>query len=134
LQACVPVCLTSVGATDDCHMVEIETVLMPITFGAPYPERFIGVAQILTDVLPLAGRAIRFERLVSAELVREGEPATPAPPSPNDRWLPHPRAPHLRLVLTGERAAGDKEPRHLNDTLKTLLGYPRDDGKHTGGV
>src|SRR3954468_24517506 len=31
LRARVPVCLTSIGATDDCNMIEIETVLMPIT-------------------------------------------------------------------------------------------------------
>ncbi|HXJ03363.1 MAG TPA: PAS domain-containing protein [Micropepsaceae bacterium] len=121
LQACVPVCLSSIGATDDCHMIEIETVLMPIAFGAAHPERFLGVAQVLTDVLPLGGQPIRFERLVSSNLVREGEPSDRAPPPPSHgRWAPHPRAPHLRLVTTRE----DKEPlRLVDDAFKTLLGF-----------
>ena len=29
-----PLCLTSVGTTADCRMIEIETVLMPMTFNA----------------------------------------------------------------------------------------------------
>jgi len=103
-----PVCLTSVGATDDCRMVEIETVLMPITFGSEEPERFLAVAQVLTDVLPLAGRPISFERLVSSSLVREdddlGSSELPPPPAPpeavNGNWRPHPKAPHLRLVVS----------------------------------
>src|SRR5262249_17329499 len=68
-----PACLTSIGATEDCRMVEIETVLMPLTFGASAPERFLGVAQVLTDVAPLVGRYISFERLVSSGLVQEEE-------------------------------------------------------------
>jgi hypothetical protein len=125
LQASVPVCLTSIGATDDCHMVEIETVLMPISFGAAYPERFLGVAQVLTDVLPLAGQAISFERLVSSMLIHEDEPADEAPPPPpNVRGRPHPRAPHLRLVATGESVSGDKDPLRMDgDMFKTLLGF-----------
>ena len=104
LDTSVPACLTSIGATDDCHMAEIETVLMPITFGAANPERFLGVAQVLTDVLPLAGKAISFERLVSSTLVREDDPAATVRtiPSSNERGRPHPRAPHLRLVATRE--------------------------------
>jgi hypothetical protein len=91
-------------------MVEIETVLMPIVFGATHPERFLGVAQILTDVTALAGRTISFERLVSSNLVREGEsvdkvsaPVLPA----NEGWRTHPRAPHLRLVPARESAGQD---------------------------
>jgi hypothetical protein len=134
LQACIPVCLTSIGATDDCQMVEIETVLMPIAFGADYPERFLGVAQVMTDVLPLAGQAISFERLVSSMLVHEDDSADKAPPPspPNDRWRPHPRAPHLRLVATRETAGGDKDPLRLeDDAFKTLLGLVSENGRQT---
>ncbi len=108
----IPACLTSVGSTEDCRMVEIETVLMPVTFGSDEPERFLGVAQILTDVTPLAGRPISFERLVSAKLVREDEklipmdpPAMMPPPVSGDRT--HPRAPYLRLVASRCDVASD---------------------------
>jgi hypothetical protein len=113
----IPACLTSVGSTEDCRMVEIETVLMPVTFGSDEPERFLGVAQILTDVAPLAGRHISFERLVSAKLVREDEkliavdpPSMPPPPAHNHRG--HPRAPYLRLVASRCDAASD--PLHFD--------------------
>lgn len=103
-----PLCLTSVGATEDCQMVEIETMLMPITFGAANTERFLGLAQVLTDVSPLSGRSITFERLVASSLIREDEDIEtaelPPPPSPpmavNENWRTHPRAPHLRLVVS----------------------------------
>lgn len=125
LRACVPVCLTSIGATDDCHMVEIETVLMPIAFGANYPERFLGVAQVLTDVLPLAGHPISFERLVSSALVHEEDAfdkTPPPPPPPIERWRAHPRAPHLRLVTTSEAVQGDPDSLLLGgDPLVALL-------------
>jgi hypothetical protein len=111
LRTSVPVCVTSVGANDDCRMVEIETMLMPITFGGDHPERFLGVAQILTDVASLAGRAITFERLVTANLVREEQPATPSPPTtPNGGWASHPRAPHLRLVASNEAVRANSDP------------------------
>ncbi len=107
-----PLCLNSLGATEDCRMVEIETVLLPVTFGSHAPERFLGVAQVLTDVAPLLGRHISFERLVHASLIREGEskldelPSPPPPPPP----VPPPnsgrhvasRVPHLRLVVSRE--------------------------------
>jgi hypothetical protein len=103
----LPACVTSIGATEDCGMVEIETVLMPITFGANARERFLGVAQILTDVAPLSGRHITFERLVSAKLVREGENVQsiepPSLPPPSERTRP--RVPHLRLVASNPRIA-----------------------------
>jgi hypothetical protein len=102
-----PACVTSVGATEDCRMVEIETVLMPITCGAGAPERFLGVAQVLTDVAPLAGRYISFESLVSAELVHEEESATSQglPRPPPDSGHRNARAPHLRLVASRDSAS-----------------------------
>lgn len=105
-----PVCLTSVGATEDCRMIEIETILMPISFGSGKAERFLGLAQVLTDVSPLVGRSISFERLVASSLVREDEEIStielPPPPSPpaDESWVKHPRAPHLRLVVSHEQA------------------------------
>src|SRR5882672_2249427 len=114
-----PLCLNSLGATEDCRMVEIETVLMPITFGSHAPERFLGVAQVLSDVAPLLGRHISFERLVHASLIREGEnkldelpPSPPPPPAPNSGRRVLSRAPHLRLVVSRElKASGDDSMR-----------------------
>jgi hypothetical protein len=120
LKTRTPLCVTSVGATDDCRMVEIETVLMPISFGSEEPERFIAVAQLLSDVGPILGRALTFERLVSASLVREGasenisDDASPPPPPPRlrprEEGTSHPRAPHLRLVVSQNIAAEISDP------------------------
>jgi hypothetical protein len=133
LQLALPVCLTSIGATDDCHMIEIETVLMPISFGGTYPERFLGVAQVLTDVSPLAGQAISFERLVSSSLVHEDEPAkedAPPSPPPSDRGRPHPRAPHLRLVAVRESARGEKDPLRMDENaIKALFDFFQKPGR-----
>ncbi len=109
-----PLCLTSIGATEDCRMVEIETVLMPITYGGEEPKRFLAVAQVLTDVAPVTGRAITFERLVSSSLISEGGDARididmPPPPPPSLRN--HPRAPHLRLVVSQDLPAREEAPR-----------------------
>jgi hypothetical protein len=127
-----PLCLTSVGATEDCQMVEIETVLMPITFGSAMTERFLCLAQVLTDVSPLSGRAITFERLVASSLIREDEdiettelPPPPAPPmAANDSWRPHPKAPHLRLVVSRNAApALRRDPLHIDpqESLRNIF-------------
>ena len=126
LKAHLPVCLTSVAATNDCRVIEIETVLMPVTFGADHPERFLGVAQVLTDISPLAGKPINFERLVSSRLVYEDEPFThtPRPPSSHDGGRPHAKAPHLRLVSSRDTIMTRNEEMAFNgDPLRTLLGY-----------
>src|SRR5579871_4780749 len=116
LKARLPLCLTSVGATNDCRVIEIETVLMPVTLGADHPERFLGVAQVLTDVSPLAGKPINFERLVGSKLIYEDEPftQTPRPPSPHDIGRPHAKAPHLRLVSSRSPMTGRSDPMHLH--------------------
>ena len=91
-------------------MIEIETVLMPISFGSDSAERFLGLAQVLTDVSPLIGRSISFERLVASSLVREDEEIDtielppPTPPS-DESWRKHPRAPYLRLVVSHDQVA-----------------------------
>jgi len=128
----LPLCLTSVGATDDCRLIEIETLLMPITFGATQPERFLGVAQVLSDVSSLGGQPINFERLVASKLVHEDEPFshTPRPPASQDGGRAHPKAPHLRLVSSRDSLARESEPVRLDsDPLRTLLGFiPHTDG------
>jgi hypothetical protein len=101
----MPVCLTAIGATEDCRMIESEIVLMPITFGSSEPDRFLGVAQVLTDVTSLDGRPVTFERLTTGKLVREDENATsepPPPPAAGDGRRGHVRAPYLRLVSSNE--------------------------------
>jgi hypothetical protein len=119
----LPLCLISSGATSDCRVVEIETVLMPITFGNGQPERFLGVAQVLSDVSPLAGKPINFERLISSKLVHEDKPfaPTPRPPSFPDGGRPHRRAPYLRLVSSRDPVTTDRNV--MADPLGTLLGF-----------
>jgi hypothetical protein len=108
-------------------MVEIETVLLPITFGSGRSERYIGVAQVLTDVSSISGRAISFERLVASALVREDEdvataelPPPPAPPISRDNsWRQHSRAPHLRLIVSRNNAFAAPDP--LRDDAQETL-------------
>jgi len=103
-----PICLSSIGATADCGMVELETVLAPISFNGDEPTRFLGITQILTDVLQLGGRPIAFQRLIASQLVREEEPVPvftqPPPPPPAAQILRnHSHVPHLRLVVSHGR-------------------------------
>lgn len=104
-----PVCLTSIGASAECGMVEVETVLAPIKFGESGPTRFLGMIQILSDVSLLRGRPIAFQRLAASQLIREDEPKyvppTVPPPPPPPVYRSHPRAPHLRLVVSQDRPA-----------------------------
>lgn len=105
-----PVCLSAIGATAECGMVELETVLAPISFNGGEPLRFLGLTQVLSDAALLGGRPIAFQRLVASTLVREDEPlaapsafAPPPPPPAIQAMRNHPRAPHLRLVVSQER-------------------------------
>ena len=125
-----PLCLTSVGTTADCRMIEIETVLMPVTFNADAPERFLGVAQVLTDATPLLGRAIAFEKLVASNLVREGdcvvpEPAAAPPPPPvrRARASRTSRGAHLKLVVSQARPESTRDEIGFNgnNALAALL-------------
>jgi hypothetical protein len=105
-----PVSLSSIAATADCGMVELETTLAPVSFGESHPTRFFGIVQVLSDPAMLGGRPIAFERLVGSQLVNESEPLAvhelpPPPPPPPPAWPQsglrgHPRAPHLRLVVS----------------------------------
>jgi hypothetical protein len=102
-----PVCLSSIASTADCGMVELETVLAPVSFGEDGPTRFVGLVQVLSDLSALGGRAIAFERLVASHVVSENEPISvrnnpppPPPARPLQSLRSHPRAPHLRLVVS----------------------------------
>ena len=99
-----PVCLSSIAATADNGMVELETVLTPVSFAGGEPRRFFGLVQMLSDPAPLYGRTIAYQRLIASQLVREDEPVPqydqpnlPPPPPPPPRI--HPKAPYLRLVI-----------------------------------
>jgi hypothetical protein len=101
-----PICLSSVGASAECGMVELETVLAPISFGDGEPTRFLGMIQILSDASQLRGRPIAFQRLAASQLIREDEPFAGAerlPPPPPNMLRGHPRAPHLRLVVSQDK-------------------------------
>ncbi len=117
-----PICLSSIGATSDCGMVELETILAPISFNSREPNRFLGMTQILTDVEQLGGRPVAFQRLVASQLVREEEPASifRQPPPPAQQILRnHSRAPHLRLVVSQGRPTTARF--ESDDTLRRMF-------------
>lgn len=103
-----PLCLSSIAATADNGMVELETVLTPISLNGEEPKRFFGMVQMLSDPTPLIGRAIAFERLIASHFIQEDEPLprqdtnfpTPPPPPPGPMLRSHPKAPYLRLVTS----------------------------------
>jgi hypothetical protein len=110
LKACQPICLSSIAATADNGMVELETILAPVSFNGGPPTRFFGMVQMLSDPTPLLGRSIAYERLVGSQLVQEDEPMPsddrhqpPPPPPPPPGLRAHPRAPYLRLVSSQDR-------------------------------
>lgn len=103
-----PLAITAIGATADCRMAEIEIVLCPIAGPNGKETRFLGMVQILGDSSLLAGRSFAYLRLAGSALVRENEPLephddTPAPPPPFENLRIHPRAPHLRLVVSQDQ-------------------------------
>src|SRR4051812_10369963 len=106
-----PVCLSSIAATADNGMVELETILTPVSFNGGEPTRFFGMVQMLSDPTPLLGRSIAYQRLVGSQIIQEDEPLPrydrndqpPPPPPPSLRA--HPRAPYLRLVVSQESPA-----------------------------
>jgi hypothetical protein len=108
LKASQPICLSSVAATADNGMVELETILTPVSLDGGAPTRFFGMVQMLGDPTPLLGRSIAYERLMGSQLVQEDEPL-PAydqhepPPPPAMPMRSHPKAPYLRLVVSRER-------------------------------
>ena len=119
-----PLCLLAIGVTPDNGMVEIETVLAPVSFGGDEPTRFMGLMQIVGDAAPLTGRVIAFERLVGSQFIREDEPLPaidnpPPPPVFRPALRVHPKAPHLRLVVSrNEPESAHHEP---DETLRRVL-------------
>jgi hypothetical protein len=99
-----PICLSSIAATADNGMVELETILTPMSFNGGEPRRFFGLVQMLSDPTPLLGRAIAYERLIASQLIQEDEPLAHydqnlPPPPPFRSVEAHPKAPYLRLVI-----------------------------------
>jgi hypothetical protein len=104
-----PLCLSSIAATADNGMVELETTLTPVSFNGGEATRFFGLVQMLSDPTPLLGRAIAYERLIASQLIQEDEPPIhydqnlPPPPPPSSMILKsHPKAPYLRLIVSQE--------------------------------
>jgi hypothetical protein len=102
-QANQPLCLSSIAATADNGMAEMESVLTPISRDGGQPTRFLGLVQMLSNPAPLLRRTIAYERLIGSQLIQEGEPRhdqvlpPPPPPAPPKS---HPKAPYLRLVVS----------------------------------
>jgi hypothetical protein len=100
-----PLCLSSVAATAENGMVELETILTPMSFNGGEPTRFFGMVQMLSDPTPLLGRTITYERLIGSQLIREDEKLpnydqTNLPPPPSIPMIrSHAKAPYLRLVI-----------------------------------
>lgn len=134
LQLRQPVCLSSIAATADNGMVELETILTPVSFNGGEPKRFFGLVQMLSDPTPLLGRAIAYERMVSSELIEEGEPLPqydrdePPPPPPSQYLRAHPKAPYLKLVVSQE------SPSFLNFGTGDLLQSMLDAVRHWRGA
>jgi hypothetical protein len=90
------------------------------------------------DPTPLLGRAIAYERMVSSELIEEGEPLPqydrdepppPPPPPPSSQYLrAHPKAPYLKLVVSQE------SPSFLNFGTGDLLQSMLDAVRHWRGA
>jgi len=109
LKAGQPLCLSSIAATADNGMVELETILTPVSLNGGAPTRFFGMVQMLSDPTPLLGRFIAYERLVGSQLIQEDE-SLPSydqnlPPPPPPPLRSHPKAPYLRLVVSRESPA-----------------------------
>jgi hypothetical protein len=99
-----PLCLSSIGTGAKAGMVELETVLAPISFNDGEPNRFLGMIQVLSDQTLLADQPIAFQRLAGSKFIQEEGPLSsfddlPPPPAKGLREL-RPRAPHLRLVIS----------------------------------
>lgn len=121
----LPVCLSSVGESE-VGMVEMETVLAPLSFAGNAPSRFIGISQLTSDRGSLLGNPIVCERLVASEFVQENDPLVP-PDSfrpPPARPRPLGKSPHLRLVVSQAQPAAVSQAdvlfRRLADALEIV--------------
>ena len=104
LAARLPLCLSAMGETAQSAMLEMETVLAPLTFGSARPQRFLGITQFLADSSQLGGAPIARQRLMGSQTIREDEPfhseSDPPAPPPFASSRGSSRAPHLRLVVS----------------------------------
>ncbi len=119
-----PICISSVASAGEYGMVELETVLAPVTFGDGAPTRFLGMVQVLSDSA-VAGRPIAFERLIGSQVIHEDEPlstfdAPPPPMPPLEPLRSHPRAPHLRLVISRDKPIAAHMDAMMRDFVKSL--------------
>lgn len=116
-----PVCISSLAASDEWGMVEVETVLLPLCFGAAAPSRFIGISQLLGDCSAICGKPLTFERLVSFRFVQESGdlPASDLPPPPSANLRNAGRAPHLRLVVSRDKAPAVRSD--IDPSLQRLM-------------
>jgi len=107
LQMKQPLWLSAIGTTANCAMMEMETVLAPLSFRAGEPHRFLGIAQFLGDSTQLGGRSIAYERLIDSRMICEHEPLDRPqdPPAPPFVMQPYAKAPHLRLVVSRDEPA-----------------------------
>lgn len=128
LIAKLPVCLSAIGETAQSAMIEMETVLAPLTFGPGAPQRFLGITQFLGDCSELGSASIALQRLVGSKTIREDEPVhtdfnPPAtPPFAGGRAT---KAPHLRLVVSRDSPTLHCE---LDETMRDAieaLEFPR---------
>ena len=101
-----PLCLSSIGTSAGAGMVELETVFAPISCSGGEPNRFIGMIQLLGDLTTQSAKPIAFQRLAGSQFIREDDPLSsfddlpPPPASGLQDSRGHPRAPHLRLVVS----------------------------------
>jgi hypothetical protein len=120
-----PLCLASVAATLDNGMVELETVLTPVSFNASTPTRFFGLVQVLSDPTPLVGHPIAYERLVGSQLIQEDEPlpsySQTLPPPPPPAMRVHPKAPWLRLVVSEDKPNHNSAANDSADLFQSML-------------
>ncbi len=114
-----PLCLSSIAATADCGMVEVETILAPITFNGAEPTRFLGMVQVLTDINALAGKPIAFERLIGSQMVDEHDPipVPDFPPAALEAFRGFAKAPHLRLIVNQAQPQSAQPVDHIVRSL-----------------
>jgi hypothetical protein len=122
-----PVWLSAIGTTAQSAVMEMETVLAPLSFGPGAPQRFLGIAQFLSDAAQLGGRPIAYERLIDCRIICEHEPPgrpsdPPVPPPSLDSGRAAAKVPHLRLVVSRDEPATvhcdmDRDMRHLISAL-----------------
>ena len=125
LQMKQPVWLSALGVTSNSAMIEMETLLAPLTFGAGPPQRFFGITQFLGDSVQLGGRPIAYERLIDSKMVWEHEPLDRPRDPPAPLFGRSTKAPHLRLVVSRDSPVSmqcemDAQMRNLVEAIDGL--------------